>query len=146
MSTPAPLVTVAWWRAFAERLARSAAQTSAPILAAVVAAGGHITLTAVAVAVAGNDAAPPLTTIVRTVADVRVDSAAAWWVQLIDRGLPAAAAVIAAIPLASWADVAAVDWANTGKAALAAAFLALLSYYAAPPAFTHRASFTVGRH
>lgn len=141
---PAPLVTAAWWRVFVERLARTAGQAAIPYLAAVQASGGTIDLAAVALGLAGAVAATVLSTAIRGLADVTVAPDAVWWAQLIDRGVPAAAAVLAGLQLASWSDITAVDWAQTGQQALVAAVLALLTYYVAPPAFAHRARLVLG--
>jgi hypothetical protein len=136
MPTPAPLVTAAWWRVLAERAGRQAAQTAVPILAAVVAATGHVDAAANAVALAGAVAVTVLTTVFRYLADIHPDPSAPFLVQLLDRAVPAAAGVLAGLPLASWTDLVSVSWAQAGYAALAAAVTAILAVYVTPPALT----------
>ena len=137
-TTPAALVTVAWWRILLERLLRQAAQTAVPVLTPVVQAGGAVSLDAVLLGLAGVEAVTLLKAAVLYVLDVHVDPAAPWWQQALDRSVPAAAGVLAGIPLASWADAVATDWTSVGKAAVVAAVLAQIATYAAPAKFTHR--------
>lgn len=136
MTTPAPLVTVAWWRILLERLGRQAAQTAVPILAAVVGATGHVDVRATLFALLGAEAVTLLTVAFRYLADVHPDRTAPFLVQVLDRAVPAAAGVLAGLPLASWVDVLTVDWAEAGYAALAAAVTAILAVYITPPALT----------
>lgn len=141
MSMPAPLVTVAWWRVLLERLGRQAAQTAVPILAAVVAATGHVDVRATVLALLGAEAVTVLTTTVRYLADVHPAPDAPLGVQVLDRAVPAAAGVLAGLPVASWADIIAVDWAEAGWAALAAGVTAVIAVYVTPPALaTHAAA------
>lgn len=138
MSSPAPLVTTAWWRVLLERVLRQEAQTAIPILTTLVTAAGHFDLAASVLALAGAAAVTLVTTTVRYLADIQVDPASPWWKQFLDRSVWAAAGVVAAVPLGSWADTVAVDWVAVGKAALVALALAHLSVYGAPAQFTHR--------
>jgi hypothetical protein len=138
MSSPVPLVTVAWWRVLLERLGRQAAQTAVPILAAVVASTGHVDPVATVWALGGALAVTVVTTTVRYLADVHPDATAPFLVQVLDRAVPAAFGVLAGLPLASWSDLVSVDWTQALYAAGAAAVTAILAVYVTPPSMARR--------
>jgi hypothetical protein len=125
------LVTVSWWRNVAERAVRQALQVSAPILAAIVASGNGLdagaTIGAILVAV--------VLTVLKAVAGARSDADDSKVKQLVDRaGSALAIALLAFVPL-DWADWATVDWGKALTAAVAAAALAVVQFYANPPSF-----------
>jgi hypothetical protein len=125
------LVDVSWWRNVLERAVRQALQVAAPILAAVVASGNGLdakaTIGAIVVAVA--------LTVLKAVAGVRLDANASKVAQLVDRaGSALAVALLAFLPI-DWADWASVDWSKALTAAVAAAVLAVVQFYAGPPRF-----------
>ena len=132
MSNSAALVTVAWWRVLGERLLRQAAQTAGPVLAAVVAAGGVVDLRSAVLGLAGVEAVTLAKATLQYLADVHFSPDDPWWVQVLDRAVPAAAGVLLGVPLATWADAVSTDWSAAGKAAGAAAVLALVMAYGAP--------------
>lgn len=133
MSTPEPLVTVGWWTLLFERLGRQAAQTAVPILATVVSATGRVDVAAVSTALFGALVVTFFKTIAQELAAVTVDPAAPFWVQVLDRAVPAAAGVFVGLGFVDFQSLLTVDWASTGYAALAAAVTALLAVYVTPP-------------
>ncbi len=139
-STPEPLVTVAWWRLVLERVARQTAQTAAPILAVIVTATGVLDAQTVLVALAGPIVVTLLKSLLIEVRQVTVDPTATWWVQLLDRAVPAAAGVYAGFVPVDLRGLLIVNWVSVSWAALAAAVLALVSVYVAPPALAVQAA------
>ena len=138
--TPEPLVSVAWWRLVLERVARQAAQTAAPILAVIVTATGVLDAQTVLVALAGPVVVTLIKSLLIEVRQVTINPAAPWWVQLLDRAVPAAAGVYAGFSPVDMRGLLIVDWASVSWAALAAAVLALVSVYVAPPALAVQAA------
>lgn len=136
MSTPAPLVSAAWWRVLLERLGRQAAQTAVPILAVVVSTTGHVDIAAVVWSLVGAEAVTLFTTGVRYIADVHPDASSPLSVQILDRAVPAAAGVFAGLNVATWADLAGVDWQQVGWAALAAMLTSIVAVYVTPASLT----------
>ena len=134
MSTSAPLTTWPWWRDLAERLGRQALQTVAPILAAVVAAQGHVDVVATLVVLGGSLAVTAIKGLLAAVADVVPPTNAGLGVTLLDRALPAFAGVMLGFMPADWLGLITMHWRDDLTAALSAAALAVLSAYVTPPA------------
>ena len=134
MSGTAPLVTWSWWRDLAERLGRQALQTALPILAAVVAAQGHIDIPAALVVLGGALAVTALKGILTELADIAPPGSASIGVTLLDRALPAFAGTLLGFLPADWFGLLAMHWRDDLTAAVSAAVLAVLTAYVTPPA------------
>lgn len=130
------LATVSFWRVLADKLGRQAAQTAAPILAAVVAAGGSIDVRTVTIGLAGTLLVTLVKGAVQYIADAQVTPGAPLPWQWLDRAAPAAAGVIAGLLPADWRGLIDLDWRAAAVAAGSAAALAVLALYVTPPAFT----------
>lgn len=130
------LATVPWWRSLLERLGRQAAGTAVPILAAVVAAGGDVSVETVAFGLAGTLAISLGKAALLAVADVQATTATALGWQLVDRAVPAAAGVLAGLWPVDAAGLADIDVRAALVAAGAAALLAVIGYWVTPPALT----------
>lgn len=131
---PAPLVAWPWWRDLAERLGRQALQAAIPVLAVIQAATGHITVSAVLVALAGAEVIPLLKALLQAVAGVQPPSGTTLWVVLVDRAVPAAAGTLLGFLPDSWLGLLSMNWADDLTAAAAAGILAIITAYVTPPA------------
>ncbi len=138
--TGSDLATPTFWRELLERAARQAAQTFAPIVAAVVGGGHPFDLAAVAIAVAGAVAV----TVLKALSGIMLHPDEAWYWQLLDRAVPAVAGTALGFVPVSWTDIIHVQWTQVAYASLGAGVIALLSAYVAPPAAVH--SSIRGRH
>ena len=145
MSTPEPLITVAWWRLILERVARQVLQTAAPILAVLAAANG-LTVQTVLTALAGPVVISLIKSLFLEVRQVTVDPSAPWWVQILDRAVPAAVGVYVGFVPESLRGLLTVDWAAVSWAALSAAVLAVVAVYVAPPGLAMLAAQPAPKH
>lgn len=121
-----------YWRDLAERIGRQLAQTALPIVA-VAGLSGTVSLKAVAVPLLVAAAVTLLNSLRKVV--VQPGEAVVW--QLLDRAVPAAAAVL--LGFVPSAGLVSVDWKAAAYAAGAAAVTAVLAYYVTPPASVARA-------
>jgi hypothetical protein len=128
------LATRVWWRALLDRLIRQAAQTTYPILGAVIASGGQVDLVTVGIGLAVALIVSLGKAGLLALSGITVTEGTALGWRLIDRAVPAAAGVVLGVWPSEWAGMLALDWGATGIASAAAALLAVLSYWGAPPA------------
>lgn len=112
-----------------ERVIRQVLQVVGPVLAVVASTGKGFDVAPVALAVA----LAALTTILKAVFDVKVPEGAPEWRILLDRAGSAVAGTLLGLLPADALDLVNVDWQKALIAAAAAAGLAIVSYYGAPP-------------
>lgn len=124
------LGTDRFWRETFERAGRQLAQTLIPIIIASLGdPPRHLYVGAIATAAAASVAL----TIIKALAGVMPDPLEPWYLQLLDRAVPAAAGTLLGFVSVDATDLASVDWDRAWVAAAAAALLAILAYYITPP-------------
>jgi len=128
--TPPAQGLITWGQNVLERAVRQGLQAVAPILAVVVASGNGLDFgtTALAVGVA------MALSVVKAFAGLTVDAEGPLWKQLAERSLSTTAATLLAFLPADWIDWASIDWSKALWASVAAGVLAVVMFYATPPA------------
>lgn len=119
-----------FWRETLERAGRQLAQTLVPVLLEGLGDPRH-RLDAVSIAMVAGIAVA--LTVIKALAGIRPHPLEAWYWQLLDRGVPAAAGTALGFLSVDVANLDSVDWSRAGVACLGAGILAILAYYATPP-------------
>ena len=128
------LVTPSWWRIVVERLARQAAQTAVPIIAALDISGGDVHLQDAATGIVIACALTLVKGILQAIANVAPANDEQWYWRWLDRAAPAFAGTFLGLIPAAEMDLSTVPWKNVLVASVASAALAVIALYAAPPA------------